>query len=186
MAYCEWLFTILLKASKEIDVSDYDAYHKRVYGFLSEPLLKVYVEHHQLKVKEHGVVYTSEKAETMELKLAVGQLLRMGQASEAQQLFQEFVKLRPDVKLPASDIKRELPCIELLLYIIQMEQQYGVECLYTDTKELGELIEHLQWIREWIRKEKEQEELGQELQEKLKKIHISSVAKEIISLNLEF
>lgn len=41
--YCQWLFNILLKASEEIHPDNYDLYHRRVYGFLSEQLLMVYL-----------------------------------------------------------------------------------------------------------------------------------------------
>ena len=48
--YCEWIFTILFEAEKRIDYSDRDAYQQRVFGFLSERLFNVWVEHNNLKV----------------------------------------------------------------------------------------------------------------------------------------
>lgn len=53
--YCEWLFKILGLAEKEIDISSYDSYQKRVFGFLSERLLNVWVEKHKLSIHEADV-----------------------------------------------------------------------------------------------------------------------------------
>lgn len=90
---------------KYIDVSSYDDYHKRIFGFLSEELLMVYITSKKLKIKEGHVGITAEKAETVEFKLAMVQLVRTGQFTEARKLFYDFLKLRPDVQLELSDIK---------------------------------------------------------------------------------
>ncbi|GEK28278.1 DUF4422 domain-containing protein [Furfurilactobacillus siliginis] len=42
--YCTWLFDILGKLETRIDVSEYDTYEARVYGFISERLLDVWLE----------------------------------------------------------------------------------------------------------------------------------------------
>ena len=55
--YCEWIFTILFEAEKRIDYSDRDAYQQRVFGFLSERLFNVWIEHEHLKIaykRVHG------------------------------------------------------------------------------------------------------------------------------------
>lgn len=98
-------FFNFFEMEKYIDVSSYDDYHKRLFGFLSEELLLVYITAKRLKVKEGHIGITAEKAETVEFKRAMGQLVKMGQFSEARQLFYDFLKLRPDVQLELSDIK---------------------------------------------------------------------------------
>lgn len=52
--YCDWLFQILDKAEEEIDISKYDAYQRRIWGFIAERLTNVYVNYaravHQPKI----------------------------------------------------------------------------------------------------------------------------------------
>ena len=43
--YCAWLFGILFELEKRIDVSGYSSYDARVFGFVSERLLDVWVDH---------------------------------------------------------------------------------------------------------------------------------------------
>lgn len=54
--YCEWLFNILFEAEQLIDISNYDTYQRRVFGFLSERLMDVWLRHNQVRVKELRVV----------------------------------------------------------------------------------------------------------------------------------
>ena len=61
--YCQWLFTILFELEKRIDISSYSQYEARVFGFLSERLLNVWLEKQKLKVKGIDVVFL-EKIES--------------------------------------------------------------------------------------------------------------------------
>lgn len=59
--YCTWLFDILFELEKRIDISGYDKYEARVYGFLSERLFNVWLEKQQLKIKEVSVVFMEKQ-----------------------------------------------------------------------------------------------------------------------------
>lgn len=61
-AYCSWLFPILADVEKRIDINKYeDNYQKRVYGFLAERLLQVWVTHSKLKIKYYPVFNTEKR-----------------------------------------------------------------------------------------------------------------------------
>lgn len=106
--YAEWLFSIFDVASKQIDTSAYDDYHKRVYGFLSEQLLYVWVRYRNLTYYEAPIGFTQEKAETLALKEQLSALFQENRILDANKLFLETVLRRPDVMLPGSDFSEEL------------------------------------------------------------------------------
>ena len=55
--YCTWLFDVLDRAERQINLSEYDEYNKRVFGFLSERLLDVWVETNHISYTEMPVVF---------------------------------------------------------------------------------------------------------------------------------
>lgn len=56
--YCSWLFGILKKVEDNLDISDYNQYEARVYGFISERLLDVWIDRNQkYKTVEVNFVY---------------------------------------------------------------------------------------------------------------------------------
>lgn len=55
-AYCSWLFKILFALEKKVKLSEY-TYQRRVFGFMSERLINLYIIHNKISVKEFPVVF---------------------------------------------------------------------------------------------------------------------------------
>jgi len=49
--YCKWLFEVLEKVEVRCNIENYDTQHKRLYGYLSEMLLNVFVRHMNYNIK---------------------------------------------------------------------------------------------------------------------------------------
>lgn len=54
--YCEWLFDILFELEKRIDPSQYDSFHARYLGRISERLLDIWINTNNIKYKEINVI----------------------------------------------------------------------------------------------------------------------------------
>lgn len=54
--YCEWLFAILFEVEKRTDISNYSDAEARIYGYLSEILLNVWIQYNHLNVKHYNVI----------------------------------------------------------------------------------------------------------------------------------
>ncbi len=54
--YCKWLFDILFELEKRVDTKDYDVFHSRFYGRISELLLDVYLNTNNISYKEVKVI----------------------------------------------------------------------------------------------------------------------------------
>ncbi len=64
-AYCSWLFHILEKAEKRIDISNYSRYQQRLYGFLAERLFNVWIYAERKKTKEYPLIFFSDEKSYM-------------------------------------------------------------------------------------------------------------------------
>ncbi len=56
--YCSWLFPILFEAEKRIDISSYDTFQGRLFGYLSERLIRVFFLCHTYRIREEEVRMT--------------------------------------------------------------------------------------------------------------------------------
>lgn len=140
--YAEWLFTILKGSSQQIDTTGYDAYHRRVYGFLSEQLLFVWVKANHLQYYECEIGFTQEKAETIALKKQLAYYIRIGNVKKAHELFSSQIKERPDILLSASDFRQELKIIFQIINICEKEAAVGQHTMLSYSSELDILIPH--------------------------------------------
>lgn len=58
--YCKWLFNILFEAKKEINIEHYNAVQGRIWGYMSERLLSVYVRHERMNVKHFPIYWIND------------------------------------------------------------------------------------------------------------------------------
>ncbi|SFE68621.1 DUF4422 domain-containing protein [Paracidovorax wautersii] len=59
--FCSWVFRILFRMEEQLDPSDYPVNQVRVFGYMHEILLGVYIEHHRLKQYHSQITWISEK-----------------------------------------------------------------------------------------------------------------------------
>lgn len=63
--YCEWVFNILGEAEKRISISNYDKVQGRIWGYMSERLLNVFVHHHSMRVKYLPILFIGDNTVNM-------------------------------------------------------------------------------------------------------------------------
>lgn len=56
--YCKWMFPILFELEQTLDISNYSAYQRRIFGFLSERMLNIFLirNKEKLNILYHDVV----------------------------------------------------------------------------------------------------------------------------------
>lgn len=64
-SYCTWLFDVLEKAEKRIDISNYSPYQQRLYGFMAERLFNVWVFAEKKQTKEYPMMFFSDEKSYM-------------------------------------------------------------------------------------------------------------------------
>ena len=149
--YTDWLFSVFEIAKENINPEQYDAYHRRVYGFLSEQLNYVWIRWKGLSFCEVPCGITQEKAETLELKEMLKSEIAKGDAKcgiRALDLFRIQIEKRPDIMLPASDLSGELEDLFRVIYILAKEQENNRanSMLWLSTR-LDDLLCHYRLIR---------------------------------------
>ncbi len=181
--YCKWLFDILFEVSKHIDPDKYPPYHRRVFGFLSENLLMVWIRARGLKPYESIIGCSEEKAESRELVLATYQLLKQGNIDGAYQLFSQIVQIRPDVTLPMSDIYSRVIITEQILFTLVAENNAGVSGMWEVSHDLNELIEHYRRLFDIFGHISAGDNLSQEDADYLAGGHVTAIAARLMCNN---
>lgn len=149
-AYCEWLFGIFDKLEKKIDPSGYDNYHKRVFGFISEFLLMVWVEVNKIRTHECKVGMTGEKRETFEMKEKLAEYFRNKDVCGAKTYFMQCINKRPDVLMEASDITGELKLSMQVIATCELElKEYG-HCLLDYLQDFDKLMDFVKNLNEYV------------------------------------
>lgn len=61
--YCTWLFEILFECKKRINIENYSVVQGRIWGYMSERLLPVWIHHQGLKAKKMPVYWIVDDVE---------------------------------------------------------------------------------------------------------------------------
>lgn len=56
--YCAWLFPLLEEIERRTDISSYDTFQARLYGYLAERLMRVWILMQDIRVREETIVQT--------------------------------------------------------------------------------------------------------------------------------
>ena len=59
--YCAWLFDVLFELEKRLDISAYSPYDRRVFGFVGERLLDVWIRANDIPYAELPVLHTESQ-----------------------------------------------------------------------------------------------------------------------------
>lgn len=59
--YCNWLFSILFQAEKEINISNYSERESRIFGYMAERLFNLYIYHNKFKIGYLPVLWYNDK-----------------------------------------------------------------------------------------------------------------------------
>lgn len=148
--YCEWLFSIFEEVEKKIDADSYDDYHKRVFGFISEFLLLVFVETKGLKVYECKVGMTTEKYETKQMKERLAGFFAAKDIAGAKAYFLDSLEKRPDVLMEASDITGELKVSMQVVAVCELEKQELGESVIDRIQDFDALMYYFNRLNEAI------------------------------------
>ena len=58
--YCKWLFNILFECKKRINIDNYSVVQGRIWGYMGERLLPVWIHHQNMKVKKMPVYWIAD------------------------------------------------------------------------------------------------------------------------------
>lgn len=145
-AYCEWLFDIFSAMENRVNTNSMDDYHKRLFGFLSEQLLMVWIRHNRLSCYEAPFGISQEKAETIKLKEMLRHYFKAKDINGAYKLLCDTLDRRPDVLLDASDFDRELHTIEHILNVCRIELESELPTMLAFSDDMDVLIRHFRLL----------------------------------------
>lgn len=63
--YCSWLFNLLENVEKKVDISNYSSSQKRIFGYMAERLLNVWVVSRKIPIISKPVIWFNDSDEPM-------------------------------------------------------------------------------------------------------------------------
>lgn len=137
--YCEWLFDILFEVQKRTDVTEYDGYRRRLFGFLAEFLQMVWIQVRGLRPYECRIAIIGEKFETGEVKRNLAEYFAKKDVQGAKKYFLECFEKRPDILMEASDITGELRICMQIISTCEFEQSALGSCILDKERDMRRL-----------------------------------------------
>lgn len=173
--YAEWLFAILFALQERINLDFEDDYHRRIFGFVSEFLLYVWITVKQLKAYECRVAVIGEKVETREIKKKMKEYFKNKDYEGAKKYFEESLAKRPDILMEASDINGECKlCLQAVSTANLEMQTYGV-CFLQKMNDYEKIMQYFTKLNQYILHEN-QGCLSEEEKYWVKNTEISNIA----------
>ncbi len=150
--YCKWLFDILFEVQKRINIDSYDDYHKRVFGFISEFLLYLWVIKNNLKPLECKVGLIGEKAETGQVIKRVKEFIEDNNPEDAMQYIAGYKKKRPDITMEASDVSGDLRVLMQIIAVAVIQKNETGTCCIDKCRDADYLIHIYKFINSAVRR----------------------------------
>lgn len=179
--YAAWLFDIFFEVQKRIEIDSYDDYHKRVFGFISEILLLVWITQRKLSFCECKVGMIGEKKETIEIKRHLAELFRQKDIAGAKAYFLLSLEKRPDVLMEASDIYGELKLSMQVISTCNLEMQENGSCVLDRITDFRELMKYFSRINAIAARRRDGESMPED-ETYVNREHVSTVAMNIAEL----
>ncbi|MBQ6258884.1 MAG: DUF4422 domain-containing protein [Lachnospiraceae bacterium] len=149
--YCSFLFPVLFEAERRLDISSYDEYAARVYGFLSERLLLVFIKKEGLKPYELSEGVNSEKAETVDLIERMSEKIKENDLQGAKALSDDTMDKRPDAFFLEADTNGRLAALTRAVEIRLLEEKYGITESIFKSVDPQMLIERAKDMKELVK-----------------------------------
>jgi len=93
--YCNFIFPVLFEVEKHSDVSEYDIYQKRLYGFLSERLMNVFIIKNKLKAYEAEFATVAIRVEFSEIYDELIKLVSEEEYETAEEKIKKYSDMYP-------------------------------------------------------------------------------------------
>lgn len=149
--YHKWLFDILFELEKRIVIDEPDSYHRRIFGFISEFLLYVFIKLRGLNVYHAMVGMIGEKTEVRSIKENIAKYFMASDYLGAKKYFLEEYEKRPDILMEASDIGFELHMCMEAISICEYEADDGEEIFLHRIKDFNEIMSFLKKLNQYAR-----------------------------------